>query len=111
MLDKSTSMCYVQYSDILDFKCVYFIFTLFLFSYKHPVVGAFLMQMRGVEMKKNIDCPNCGFLLTTADKKDNRVRKMRCLGCRKWIWFIPKSDYFEIRDIPPRQTSSGVRFY
>lgn len=59
----------------------------------------------------DIMCPKCKSFLVKADKRDRNVRKIKCNCCGKWIWFIAKTNYFEIRNIPERTTSSGVRFY
>lgn len=37
-------------------------------------------------------CPNCGKLLTYADKDDPNLHKLACKHCRKWIWYYPNDD-------------------
>lgn len=58
-----------------------------------------------------ITCPNCGKFLAKADKRDSRTHKLACRKCWKWIWFVPASETTEIKDIPPRASGSGMRFY
>ena len=58
-----------------------------------------------------IHCPKCYRVLLMADHKDNRVGKIACKHCKKWIWYIPSTGYREVRLIPERQASSGIRFY
>lgn len=61
---------------------------------------------------KEIICPICGNLLTLADGKDNRLHKLACKKCRKWIWFVPKNEKkTRIKNIPNRTQSSGMVFY
>lgn len=68
-----------------------------------------------MELYKNKDtkitCPNCGSLLTRTDKRDARTHKLACRKCWKWIWFVPASDYREVKEIPQRESGSGMRFY
>lgn len=60
----------------------------------------------------SIMCPNCRKFLVKADKRDQRIHKLACKHCRKWIWFIPADDeYRGIKPIPPRTQASGMRFY
>lgn len=59
----------------------------------------------------SIMCPNCKKFLTKADKTDNRIHKLLCKHCRKWIWFTPGNDYREIKPMPERTQGSGMRFY
>ena len=62
---------------------------------------------------KSIMCPNCHKFLTKADsKKDPRTHKLSCKHCRKWIWYVPNNDDdFQIKEIPDRRSSNGMRFY
>lgn len=53
----------------------------------------------------------CGQLLGHYDKDDPNVHKLKCKQCKRWVWFVPKSGDRCVRVIPPRESSSGVRFY
>lgn len=63
--------------------------------------------------KKNysIMCPICKKFLTKTDKDTPFYVKIACKRCKKWIWYKPKTKEYEIKDIPPRQTGSGMVFY
>lgn len=64
--------------------------------------------------KKNkaVMCPNCGKLLTYADKDDPNLHKLACKHCRKWIWYYPNDDdKNKAKEIPDTRSSSGVRLY
>lgn len=64
--------------------------------------------------KKNkaVMCPNCGKLLTYADKDDPNLHKLACKHCRKWIWYYPSDDdKNKVKEIPDIRTSSGMRFF
>lgn len=60
---------------------------------------------------KSIICPYCRKFLTKADKRDPHIHKLVCKRCGKWIHFIPKNDYFEVKKKPERKCSSGMTFY
>ena len=60
---------------------------------------------------KTIKCPKCHKILTKADKRDDRVHKLACKRCGKWIWFNPKNDTYEIKDVPSRASSGAMRYY
>lgn len=61
---------------------------------------------------KSIMCPNCGKFLTKADSRDDRVHKLRCRHCWKWIHFKPCDEEDSmVKDVPQRHCSSGCRFY
>ena len=61
--------------------------------------------------KKSVMCPKCGKLLAWVKPNDNKLHKIACRNCFKWIWFRAKSKEFEIKEIPPRTSASGKRFY
>lgn len=60
---------------------------------------------------KSVMCPNCGKFLTKADKRSDKIQKIACRRCHKWIWFKANGAYEEILEIPSRNTSSGAVFY
>lgn len=70
-----------------------------------------LIMVAYTNKDKSIMCPRCKNLLTKADKRDCTVHKLACRKCGKWIWFVPATDEFEIKEVPPRTTASGMRFY
>lgn len=59
----------------------------------------------------SIMCPRCGKFLLKVAKDDVRIHKIGCRKCRKWIWKSADNKFCEIKDIPPRETSSGTMFY
>ena len=81
------------------------------------IVAVLFVMQRGKNMKfymnkdKSIMCPYCRKFLTKADKRDPHIHKLVCKHCGKWIHFIPKHNYFEVKKKPERKCSSGMRFY
>ena len=75
------------------------------------------MKKRGKDMsivpkdKQSVMCPRCGKLLAWVNKSDNSLHKIACTNCRKWIWFRAKTKTFKVKEIPPRISASGKRFY
>lgn len=61
--------------------------------------------------KKSVMCPNCGKFLARVKPDDDKLHKIACKHCRKWIWFRAKSRQFGVEEIPPRTQASGKRFY
>lgn len=61
---------------------------------------------------KSIMCPRCNSFLTKADKRDPRKHEISCRKCRRLIVFVPcDNELWEIKRIPKRTQSSGMRFY
>lgn len=56
-------------------------------------------------------CPKCKKFLLKVPKGDTRVHKIGCKNCRKWIWKSADGKVSQVKDIPPRETSSGTMFY
>lgn len=61
--------------------------------------------------KRSVMCPRCGKLLMWVKPNDNNLHKIACTNCHKWIWLRAKSKMFEVKEIPPRVSASGKRFY
>lgn len=60
--------------------------------------------------KISIICPECKKFLTKAEN-DNKIHKLQCRNCRKWIWFNPMLDEYKVKETPQRHCASGMRFY
>lgn len=63
--------------------------------------------------KKNysVMCPRCGKFLMKTDRDNTNVIKIACKNCNKWIWCLPVTEDYIVKDIPERQTGSGMRFF
>lgn len=60
---------------------------------------------------KTIYCPNCFRKVATYDGRSTMNINVNCKKCRKRIIYYSVKDIVEIKDIPKRETSSGMRFY
>lgn len=60
---------------------------------------------------KTIYCPKCGRKVATWDGRSTININVKCKKCRKRIIYYPAKDIVEMKDIPERETSSGMRFY
>ena len=61
--------------------------------------------------KKLIHCPKCSSNVATWDGKSTMNVVATCNYCRKRIVYHVDTKQIEIKNIPPRSTSSGMRFY
>lgn len=71
-------------------------------------VGAFFVGK--IMEVVSVMCPRCKKFLTKA-KNENRITKIACRKCWKWIWYNQATGDYEIREIPLRESSSGIRFW
>lgn len=73
---------------------------------------AFLLQEKRLLMAgpKTIYCPRCGRKVTTWDGRSTINIVSNCKKCRKRVVYHVDTEKTEIKDIPPRNTSSGMRF-
>ena len=62
-------------------------------------------------MAKIINCPRCGLKVATWDEKSTSNIVANCKKCRKRIVYYIDRDCIEIKNIPQRNTSSGMTFY
>lgn len=61
--------------------------------------------------EKNIYCPQCGRKVMHYDGKAESALKVKCLKCKFIVTYFPKQNFTKISRIPPRTSSSGIRFY
>lgn len=60
--------------------------------------------------QKTIYCPRCGSKVATWDGKSTMNVMAKCNKCRKRIVYYVDTGEIDIKDIPARSTSSGMRF-
>lgn len=60
---------------------------------------------------KAIYCPRCGRKVAKRDKESKINISVNCRKCQKRIVYFVDTDKTEIKNIPPRNCSSGMRFY
>ena len=74
---------------------------------------AFLLQERGCFMSvpKTIYCPICGRKVATWDGRSTINISVRCKKCDKLVVYDVENEKTEIKEIPKRTASSGMRFY
>lgn len=61
--------------------------------------------------RKKIYCPLCKGYLTTYDGRGTINLISNCKKCNKRIVYNPELDSIDVKEIPPRNTSSGMTFY
>ena len=60
---------------------------------------------------KTIYCPKCGRKVATLDGRSTINVVAKCNKCKKLVVYNVKNEKVEIKNIPQRTTSSGMRFY
>lgn len=60
--------------------------------------------------KISIICPKCKKVMGKT-KNDYDLHKLMCKNCKKWIWFIPKLNYYKIKEVPNIRDSGAKRFF
>ena len=60
---------------------------------------------------KTIYCPKCGRKVATWDGRSINNVSAKCSKCRKLVVYDVESEEVKIKEIPPRTSSSGMRFY
>lgn len=60
---------------------------------------------------KEIFCPKCDSKVATWDGKSTINVIANCNKCRKRVVYHVDADKTEIKEIPPRNTASGMTFY
>ena len=60
---------------------------------------------------KTIYCPNCGRKVGTYDGRSTNNISVKCKKCNKLVVYDIENEKTEIKEIPQRETSSGMRFY
>lgn len=58
---------------------------------------------------KKIYCPGCGRKVMTYDGKHSMIIGNNCKKCRKRVVYNPENDKTEMKDIPSRSCSSGLK--
>ena len=61
--------------------------------------------------EKNIYCPLCGQKVARYDGHAKMNVIVNCKKCNKQVVYVVRTGITQTRPIPPRATSSGVRFY
>lgn len=60
---------------------------------------------------KTIYCPSCGRRVFDIDEKTKMDFYSKCKNCNKIVHYHAETKTIEIKKVPKRTTSSGVRFY
>ena len=61
--------------------------------------------------KKKIFCPRCHRAVAIYDGKQTINLIAKCKKCKKLVVYHVDTEKTEIKEIPQRTTSSGMRFY
>ena len=64
-----------------------------------------------MEKYKKIYCPKCGRKVATLDGRSTINISVKCKKCNKLVVYDVENEKAEIKEIPQRSTSSGMRFY
>lgn len=74
---------------------------------------AFLLQEMRLLMSepKTIYCPKCGRKVVTWDGRSMNNISVKCNKCNKLVVYDVENEKSEIKAIPQRSTSGGMRFY
>lgn len=77
------------------------------------VVACFLLQEKRLLMAepKTIYCPKCGRKVATWDGRSTINVIANCVNCVRRVVYHVDTGTTEIKDIPPRVSSSGMTFY
>ena len=62
-------------------------------------------------MALKINCPKCQEQVLDLDGRTTLNITGKCKNCNKLIVYDAQTKEVKIRNIPPRDTSSGMRFY
>ena len=62
-------------------------------------------------MITKIYCPRCDKAVAHYDGNTKNTIKVKCKNCNKLVVYSPKLGYAILTELPPRVTSSGMRFY
>ena len=84
------------------------------FKGKHRMLMlAFLLQEKRLLMAepKTIYCPKCGRKVATWDGHSANNISVKCKKCNKLVVYDVENEKAEIKEIPQRTTSGGMRFY
>lgn len=60
---------------------------------------------------KTIYCPKCGRKVATWDGRSTNNISVKCKKCNKLVVYDVENEKTEIKEIPKRTASSGMRFY
>ena len=74
---------------------------------------AFLLRRKRLLMAepKTIYCPKCGRKVATLDGRSTNNMSVKCKKCNKLVVDDVENEKSEIKTIPQRTTSGGMRFY
>ena len=71
-----------------------------------------LLEMRlNMAEPKTIYCPKCGRKVAKWDGRSTNNISVKCKKCNKLIVYDVENEKSEIKEIPQRSTSGGMRFY
>lgn len=59
-------------------------------------------------MEKTIYCPGCGRKVASHDGKSKNVIEVNCRKCWKRVVFNPTTYELKVKEIPERNSSSGL---
>lgn len=85
----------------------------FIEKHTRICVCFFVEWKRGINMSepKTIYCPKCGRKVATWDGRSTINISVKCKKCNKLVVYNVENENVEIKEIPQRATSSGMRFY
>ena len=74
---------------------------------------AFLLRETRLNMAgpKTIYCPKCGRKVAIWDGRSTNNISVKCKKCNKLVVYDVENEKAEVKEIPQRTTSSGMRFY
>ena len=74
---------------------------------------AFLLREMRLNMAgpKTIYCPKCGRKVAIWDGRSTNNISVKCKKCNKLVVYDVENEKAEVKEIPQRTTSSGMRFY
>ena len=61
--------------------------------------------------QKTIYCPRCGRKVGIWDGRSTMNISVKCNKCNKLVVYSVENEKAEIKEIPQRSTSGGMRFY
>lgn len=78
---------------------------------RHRATGVFFVGdfMKKKIKPKKIYCPSCGRKVMTYDGRHSMIIGNNCKKCDKRVVYDPIEDITELKEIPKRTTSSGMK--
>lgn len=69
------------------------------------------MRLNNMTKPKKIYCPQCGRKVCTWDGKSTIHPMVMCKRCEKIVVYRIETDEIELKELPPREQGSGIRFW